>query len=195
MHKPTEETVLRHISTQLQGGTILHLTDLQREVLSEVMQASVGHTQGDVAEYLIERLEQCPDGPVELDSEAARNLRHELRALDAPQHALITLPEYRTRMSDSELCAFLLGQLEQTGTSFALPEIEMMQLAQIFEQTKKALQESGADTALIDSLCAQQRQLKRDDNFQSGEPFYRVTLPEDIAAQFRQELSTVSSDE
>lgn len=191
---PDEISVLCEVYQQLTSSSplCLSLSREQRTVLRELFENSAGHTQGNIAETMVAILDEQQDADcMTITAEIANLMRGELEASIPSilkergllQRSLITVPHYITRMDDSALCELVYGQLFE-GNSFALPETEMMQLTMMLEDS---LRHAPEQSWMNDVLCALHT-LKKDEQIQTVEPMFRVSLQPQLRAKLLLEL-------
>ncbi len=186
---------LCEVYRQLTTGEVrmLHLSTEQRATLREIMEESRGHTTYEIVDDVLTALSGPPEDDVRLSADLAGLLRREIegsikQVLEQRNllgsRALITIPQYVTRMSDLQLCAVVHEQLKR-GTSFALPEVEIMQLVDIVNQTAREQPQEKRLFQLGECI----RRLSKDATIQAPEPFYRIELGDALAEFLRTNLA------
>ena len=191
--QPDSIDVLCEVYRQLTVGPVLTLTMEQREALREVMEESRGVTTYDVVDDVLTALAAAEGDTVSMAEELREHLRREIEGSIKyilqqrnllESRALIVLPEYRTRMTDLQLCALIHAQLKQ-GTSFALPDVEIMQFVDIVNQTAAAEPKEKRLFQLGECI----RNLRKDTIIKAPEKMFRIELGEELAGFLRTNLA------
>jgi len=180
---PDEFVVLQSVVEQLQnGGTVLTLQDAHRTAFLQIMEQSIGHSTDEIAERIIRTFANQEGKSVQLDPVDASDILQEIRPLvtSGPKNALITMPEFTTRMDDMELCEIICTQLGKNGEEIILPETEIYQLVDIINRSYQEHPEIKIFKEVGNCL----RQLKIHSILSSGEKMIRIALPSTVAREF-----------
>lgn len=172
---------------------ILQLNNDERELLREIMEISRGHVDETMITGILCALDRVErDGCVRLEVDLATKLRVEvrsaIRAFEGTQQStqLARIPEYKTRMSDEELCLLIKAQLEK-GNVIILPEIEIMQLVDLMNRSSA----DHPDMALFFSLGKSLLQLKKRHDLEAAESLFEIELPPALADELRAMLAEI----
>lgn len=179
---PDDLVVLQSVAEQLQnGGTVLTLQNEHREVFLKIMRQSFGYSTNNIAERIIRTFANQEGESVQLDPVDASAILQEIRPFvpSGPKNALITMPEFTTRMDDMKLCEIICTQLGENGKKIILPETEIYQFVDIINRSYQEHPKMEIFKKVGDCL----RQLRIHSILSSGEKMIRIALPSTVARE------------